>query len=83
MNQSEAFKTVSAYFQKLINITGTYFLSDYVVKELYDYVDMSTYLVLMVELSQIEDLCKEHDLDLHDISQIVGNAFCMGLESQE
>lgn len=64
------YKATVKYFQSLISATNTYFLSDYVVSELADYLDnVDEFNRFIKQLEKLKVDCVKYDLDIHEISQ--------------
>lgn len=65
---------VEIFFEDLISMTGTYFLSD-CVEETYGHVGRDTTDALVSLRDELQDICKHHELDIHTISQDVAEKF--------
>jgi len=80
MNTKKFETTVKAYefFNGVIDITGTYFLSDYLENELSNYFDESDHMELFELLDRYTYLkadCIDNDVDIHGISCEVAELF--------
>ena len=83
----EVYKKTQFLFVSIIEITGSYALSDYAIQHLDEWVaDMSGHtdqVNAMIELHKIcSKECEEVGLNFHNISQVVANIFIQGVESK-
>ena len=83
----EVYKKTQSLFVSIIEITGSYALSDYAVEYLDEWVaDMSGHTDQVDELKRLHALCskecEEVGLNFHNISQVVANIFLKGVESK-
>ena len=83
----EVYKKTQSLFVSIIEITGSYALSDYAIQHLDEWVaDMSGHtdqVNAMIELHKIcSKECEEVGLNFHNISQVVANIFIQGVESK-
>lgn len=71
---------VIAFFENLIRLTGTYFLSDYVEDiEEYPNISKSLFKSLIKERDSLRAECKKEGLGFHEISCDVGRSFAEGV----
>ena len=78
----DTYRATVKYFQSLISRTNTYFLSDYVVSEIPEYLDdVDEFNHFIKQLDKLKVDCKKYDLDIHEISQEVAVPFIEAIGS--
>lgn len=78
----DTYRATVKYFQSLISITNTYFLSDYVESELGDYLEsVDEFNHFIKQLDKLKVDCKKYGLDIHEISQEVATPFIEAIGS--
>lgn len=82
MTTEQLTKECTAFFQGLIDTTGTYFLSDY-VEDIHEHIGEEKAAKLVEKRNELREKCEENNMDFHLISCIVAQKFLDEIENKE